>query len=108
MLADLLTNYFAFTNVNLFLCKKEINIIKIISKIIKKIFAFYNFFSKKKKKDSLPAIIGPPINLGSKGRSDVVDGDKFNEGVLLAASSAYRGNNKIINWIYTRSISIAT
>ena len=57
--------------------------------------------------NSLPAIIGPPINFGSKGRSEVVEGDKFNEGVLLAASSAYRGNNKIINWIYTLSISIA-
>ena len=101
MLADLLTNYFAFTNVNLFLCKKkEINIIQIISKIIKKIFAVYNFFFKEKK-NSLPAIIGPPINFGSKGRSDVVDGDKFNEGVLLAASSAYRGNDKIINRGYT-------
>ena len=64
-------------------------------------------FFFQRKKNSLPAIIGPPINFGSKGRSDVVDGDKFNEGVLLAASSAYRGNNKIINWIYTRSISIA-
>ena len=77
-----------------------------ISKIIKKSSLFTILFFQRKK-DSLPAIIGPPINLGSKGRSDVVDGDKFNEGVLLAASSAYRGNNKIINWIYTRSISIA-
>ena len=79
--------------------KKDINIIQIISKIIKKSSLFTIFFSKKK--NSLPAIIGPPINFGSKGRSDVVDGDKFNEGVLLAASSAYRGNDKIINRGYT-------
>ena len=68
--------------------------------MLKKSSLFTIFFSKKKK-NSLPAIIGPPINFGSKGRSDVVDGDKFNEGVLLAASSAYRGNDKIINRGYT-------
>ena len=33
-------------------------------------------------------MIGPPINLGSKGTSDVIEGAKLRVGVLLAASSA--------------------
>lgn len=37
---------------------------------------------------SFPAMIGPPINLGSKGISEVIDGTKFRVGVLRAASSA--------------------
>jgi len=33
-------------------------------------------------------MMGPPMNLGSKGTSDVIDGAKLRVGVLLAASSA--------------------
>ena len=40
----------------------------------------------------LPAIIGPPINFGSNGTSEVVQGPKFRVGVLLAASSANKLN----------------
>ena len=40
----------------------------------------------------LPAMIGPPINLGSKGTSNVVQGARFKVGVLLAASSASNDN----------------
>ena len=36
----------------------------------------------------LPAMIGPPMNLGSKGISEVVEGPIFKVGVLRAASSA--------------------
>ena len=38
----------------------------------------------------LPAIIGPPINLGSRGTSNVVQGARFKVGVRRAASSASR------------------
>ena len=40
----------------------------------------------------LPAMIGPPINFGSKGTSNVVQGAKFKVGVLRAASSASKDN----------------
>ena len=45
-------------------------------------------WNNEKNGNSLPAMIGPPINFGSRGTSRVVQGARFSVGVLLAASSA--------------------